>query len=89
MWYEWKEMAELLNKHNIEFRDYSHNCWGPPPGFENSCYEKEMWNEINSRLGLKAVDSLWEVALRNFVVKNPNTEYIIDGIDVRTKYLSK
>jgi len=83
--YESKEMAKLLKNYNIEISDYNSSCIGPPPGFENYCYQKVMWNEIDSKLGRKTLDSLWEVALISYVLKNPNKEYIID---IRTKHLN-
>ncbi len=89
VWYEWKEMAELLAEYHIEYKDYDHNCFGPPPGFENDCYEKLMWAEIDKKIGENTIDSLWKIAERNFVLKYPDSLYIKDGMDIREKYLAK
>lgn len=87
--YEWKEMAELLSEYEIEFKDYNANHIGPPLGFENDCYEKIMWSEIDKKIGKNTIDSLWKIAERNFVLENPDSIYIKDGIDIRTKYLTE
>jgi hypothetical protein len=89
VWFEWKEMAELLSEYNIEYKDYEHICFGPPPGFEHDCYEKLMWTEIDKRIGENTIDSLWKIAERNFVLKYPDSLYIKDGIDIRKKYLTE
>jgi hypothetical protein len=89
LWYEWKEMEELLTEYNIEFKNHSHSCFGPPPGFEYDCYKKLMWLEIDKRIGQSIIDSLWNVAERKFVLKYPDSLYIKDGMDIRQKYLPK
>jgi len=89
IWYEWKEMAELLSRYDIEYKDFDHFCFGPPPGFEYDCYEKEMWKAINEKLGENIIDSLWKVAEKEFVLKYPDSVYIKDGIDIRSKYLTE
>lgn len=88
-WYEWKEMAELLKKYNIEYRDYLHSCFAAPPGFEHKCYEREMWKAISEKVGDKKIDSLWNLAENEFVLKYPDSVYIKDGIDIRSKYLTE
>ena len=89
IWYEWKEMAELLSDYDIEYKDFDHFCFGPPPGFEYDCYEKEMWNAINNKLGANTIDSLWQIAEKKFVLKYTDSVYIKDGIDIRSKYLTE
>ena len=71
VWFEWKEMAELLSEYNIEYKDYEHNCFGPPPGFEHDCYEKLMWTEIDKRIML-------QTHMRQFycIIRNRSTVYI-------------
>jgi len=87
--YEWKEMAELLTTYNIIFQDYWHYCFAPPTGFEHDCYEKEMWAAIDTKYGNTLIDSLWNIAERNFVLKYPDSLYIKGGMDIRKKYLVK
>ncbi|AOW19375.1 hypothetical protein [Urechidicola croceus] len=88
-WYEWTEMAKLISEFNIELISYEFGCIAPPEGFESNCYEKLMNTEIHNRIGMKKIDSLWKIAERNFVLKYPDSLYMKDGIDVRTKYLLK
>jgi hypothetical protein len=89
VWYEWKEMAELLPEYDIEFKDHKPNHIGPPPGFKNDCYEKIMRSEIDDKIGKTTIDSLWKIAERNFVFKYPDSIYIKDGVDIRKQYLKE
>lgn len=85
-WLEWKEMEVLLAEFNIGFKDYEGSCLRVSPEFNEYCYEEVMWAEIDKRIGAAVIDSLWEVAERNFVLKYPDSLYMKDGIDVREKY---
>ena len=80
--YERKEMATLLKNYNIEIRTYNSGCIGPPPGFENYCYQKVMWKELDSRLGRKKLDSLWKKARVSYLEKNKGKEHLIDQVDI-------
>jgi hypothetical protein len=48
-----------------------------------------MYKEINKRFGKNFIDSLSEVSKKEFVIENPDIEYIEDGVDLRKKYLQK
>ena len=48
-----------------------------------------MWKEIDEKFGEKFIDSLSEIAKKEFVIENPNVEYMEDGIDLREKYKKK
>ncbi len=84
-----KELNILTKKHNIKTVYTTSSCIPAPNGFTENCYEDLMLNEINKRFGENWIDSLKSVALKNYVIKHPNEPYIEDGIDLRTKYLSK
>lgn len=52
-------------------------------GFEPYCYQYEIYREINRKFGEGFIDSLSEAAKKEFVLENPEMEYIEDGIDLR------
>ena len=54
--------------------------------FNRNCYQNLMQQEITKRLGQKNIDSLMIIAEKEFVLNNPDSIYIRDGIDIRTKY---
>lgn len=58
-------------------------------GFNPYCYEEEMDKAIDRKYGAQFIDSLVQVAKKEFVVENPDTAYMEDGIDLREKYLKK
>lgn len=82
---EFNGMKKLLSKHNIKVENYIHHCviMG---GFRRNCYQIEMWSEINKRFGEKYIDSLMKLAEKEFVINNPDSVYIRNGIDIRRKY---
>ena len=86
-WWEWKEMAELLCQYNVEYKNYLHSCFGPPPGFQYNCYKFAMREAVYDKIGEKEMDSLWNLAEKMFVLKHPDSVYMKTGIDVRTKYI--
>lgn len=82
---EFVGMKKHLKKLNIDVKNYDHYCviMG---GFRRNCYEIQMWKEIDNRLGEKFIDSLKIIAEKEFIIDNPDSLYIKDGIDIRNKY---
>ena len=85
---EFKRMSEILKKYGIETKEHLSRC-ARLGGFEPYCYQQEMYNEINRKYGENFIDSIFKVAQKEFILKNPNVEYMEDGIDLRIKYTSE
>ncbi|MBP4140116.1 hypothetical protein [Flavobacterium geliluteum] len=85
---EFKKMSKILNQFGIEIKEHLGSCIRMG-GFEPYCYKEEMYKEINRRYGENFIDSIFKVAQKEFIIKNPNIEYMEDGIDLRKKYLKK
>jgi len=83
-----QKLVKLLSKHGIEFEEHLRSCVRLG-GFEPYCYQDEMYREINRKFGESFIDSLSEVAKKEFVLENPEMEYMEDGIDLREKYKVK
>ncbi|KUJ61005.1 hypothetical protein AR687_14860 [Flavobacteriaceae bacterium CRH] len=85
---EFKKLSKKLSKYGIETKEYLGSCirW---EGFTPNCYQIEMWKEIDRRYGENFIDSLSEEAKKEFIIENPNVEYMEDGKDLREKYLPK
>ena len=83
-----QKFVKLLSKHGIGFEEHLRSCVRLG-GFEPYCYQDEMYREINRKFGEGFIDSLSEVAKKEFVLENPNMEYMEDGIDLREKYKVK
>lgn len=77
-----EKFIKLLTKHRIKFDEHLRYCvrFG---GFEPYCYQYEIYREINRKFGEGFIDSLSEAAKKEFVLENPEMEYIEDGIDLR------
>ena len=56
-------------------------------GNNNIKKDNKMLEEIYNRYGENFIDSLWQIAEERFVRKHPDSIYIKDGIDIRSKYL--
>lgn len=82
---EFEKLKTLLNNYGIETRKNYSGCVRLG-AFEPYCYENEMWNEIEKRYGRKFIDSLSEIAIKEFVIENPNQPWSNDGVDLRKKY---
>ncbi|ENA1815777.1 hypothetical protein ABF174_002425 [Flavobacterium psychrophilum] len=85
---EFQKMTKILNKFGIETKEQLRHCVRMG-GFEPFCYEYEMHKEIRKKFGVNFIDSIIKVAQKESVLENPNEEYIVDGIDLREKYLNK
>lgn len=86
--YTFKKLSKMLSKFGIETKEHLGRCIRMG-GFEPYCYQKEMWKEIDRKYGKNFIDSLSEIAKKEFVLENPDVEYIENGIDLREKYKSK
>ena len=78
-------MKKHLNKLNIDVKNYDKRHTFVSSSNRN-CYQNLMQQEITKRLGQKKIDSLMIIAEEEFVLNNPDSVYIRDGIDIRTKY---
>jgi hypothetical protein len=80
-----KKLSNMLSKYGIESKEFLRRDVRLG-GFEPYCYQNEMFKEIDRRFGKNFIDSLSEMAKKEFVQENPNIEYMEDGIDLRKKY---
>jgi len=85
---EFKKMSTMLKKYGIEMKEQlkSDLIFG---GFRPYCYEEKMYDEICRKYGNRFIDSIFKVAQKEYVIENPDVEYMEDGIDLREKYLNK
>ncbi len=83
--YEFEKISEILGKFGIESKK-SLRRGVRLGGFEPYCYENEMHKEINRRFGKSFIDSISEIAKKEFIKENPNIDYIEDGVDLKEKY---
>lgn len=83
-----KKLTLMLSKHGIETREMLRSCIRMG-GFEPYCYQDLMNEEIYKKYGTKFIDSLTEIAKREYIIENPDKEYFENGIDLREKYLKK
>jgi len=82
---EFKKMTKILREYGIETKEHLASCVRHG-GFDPFCYQDEMYKEINRKYGENFIDSIFKVAQKEFVIENPNVEYMEDGIDLREKY---
>ncbi len=85
---EFKKMSKMLSKYGIEIKEHLARCVRKG-GFEPYCYHEEMYKEINRKYGENFIDSIFKIAQKEYVLENPNVEYMEDGIDLREKYILK
>lgn len=86
--FEFQKLSRLLNRYGIE--SVEHERRGVRlGGFEPYCYQDEMDKEIERKFGKSFIDSLSEVAKREYVQENPNIKYIENGEDLRDTYKIK
>lgn len=83
--YEFKILSKILRKYGIISKESLRRSVRLG-GFEPYCYENEMQKEIERRFGKFFIDSISEIAKKEFIKENPNIEYIEDGVDLRKKY---
>jgi hypothetical protein len=82
---EFLSMKKHLGKLKIEVKNYD-NRHSLMYEFKRNCYQNVMRDEIINRLGQKFIDSLMIISEKEFVINNPDSLYIKNGIDIRTKY---
>lgn len=85
---EFEKMSKILSRYGIETKEFLGRDVRMG-GFEPYCYENEMDKEINRKYGENFIDSVFRVAQKEFILENPNVEYIEDGRDLREKYLTE
>ena len=85
---EFKKMSKLLSEFGIETKEHLGSCVRMG-GFEPYCYQDEMYKEISKKYGENFIDSIFKIAQKEYILENPNVEYMEDGIDLRKKYLSE
>lgn len=71
--YEFKTLSKMLRKYGIESKESLRRSVRLG-GFEPYCYENEMHKEIDRRFGESFIDSISEVAKKEFIKENPNIE---------------
>ena len=85
---EFPKMTKILSQFGIETKEHLGRCVRMG-GFEPYCYQEEMYKEINRKYGENFIDSIFKVAQKEFIIENPNVEYMADGIDLRKKILEE
>ena len=85
---EFEKLTKMLRQHGIEIKKFT-GTDVRLGGFEPYCYENEMTEEISRKFGENFIDSLFKIAQKEYIIENPNEEYIYDGVDLRAKYLGK
>ena len=85
---EFPKMTKILSKFGIETKEHLARSVRIG-GFEPYCYENEMYNEINRKYGQNFIDSIFKIAQKEFILENPNVEYMADGIDLKKKILEE
>ena len=85
---EFNKLSVLLLKYGIETKDFNFSCIRIG-GFQPYCYQEEMHKEIQRKFGKKFIDSLTEIAKKEYIIENPNVEYIENGVDLRKKFLEE
>lgn len=85
---EFPKMTEILSQFGIETKEHLRRCIRIG-GFEPYCYQDEMDREISRKYGENFIDSIFKVAQKEFILENPNVEYIEDGIDLRKRILEE
>lgn len=85
---EFEKLTKMLRQHGIEIKKFT-GTDVRLGDFEPYCYENEMTEEISRKFGENFIDSLFKIAQKEYIIENPNEEYIYDGVDLRAKYLGK
>lgn len=79
---ELKKMTVILNKFGIETKEHLRRGVRLG-GFEPYCYEEQMNKEIVKKYGETFIDSIFKVAQMEYLIENPNVEYLENGINLR------
>ena len=86
--YEFQKLSKKLIRYGIESKSFLRRGVRLG-GFDPYCYQNEMRREISRKFGNRFIDSLSQIAKREFLQENPNIEYMEDGVDLRKKYMVK
>ena len=94
--YSYSCIAGTLDELNLVIKPYGmiakegeKTCTRPPEGLNYYCYEDLMRKEIEYRYGENWIDSMETLAIKNYVIKNPDKPYFESGKDLRDKYIKK
>lgn len=82
------EMSELLLKYSIKLDSIFLSCSSPPKGFQRNCYAKNMNLQIEKKFGAKFIDSLRNIADKQFVKNNPKYIFQFTECDMESRYES-
>lgn len=82
------EMIKLLSKYNISFDTILGVCSRPQKGFKWNCYKNLMNETINKKFGVKFIDSLRNIADREFIKNNPNFIFGTFDCDTTSRYVT-
>jgi hypothetical protein len=85
---EFPMMTKILGQFGIETKEHLGRSVRMGE-FDPYCYQDEIYNEIIRKFGGNFIDSIFKVAQKEFIIENPNIEYIEDGIDLRKKTLEE
>lgn len=85
---KFEKLTKMISKYGIETKEHLASCVRMG-GFNPYGYEDEMHNEVNRKFGENFIDSLYTIAQKEYVIENPNEDYLEDGKDLRGKYLIK
>jgi len=86
--YSNKEMGKLLLKKSILLDSVLKPCMRPPEGFKWYCYAKLMNLEIEKRFGKNFIDSLRNIADKQFIENKPNYIFDFYECDTSSRYAS-
>ena len=81
-------MSELLYKHSIKLDTIYTPCARPPKGFQWNCYANFMNLEIEKKHGRKFIDSLRNIADKQFVENNPNYVFSFYDCETTSRYVN-
>lgn len=81
-----KEMKQILSRYNIQMDSALTYCIAMPKGFRRNCYSTLMDKEIEKKYGSKFIDSLRNIAEKQFVINNPDFVFPFDECDTISRY---
>jgi hypothetical protein len=84
--YSNKEMGELLSHYSIKLDSVMNGCDRPPKGFRRNCYEEIMNSAILKKFGKNFIDSLRNVADKQFVENHPTYIFNHFECDLTSRY---
>ena len=82
------EMIKLLSKYNISVDTIMGVCSRPPKGFKWHCYNNLMNETIYKKFGKKFIDSLRNIADRQFIENNSKYIFSFYDCDLTSRYVT-